>query len=215
MGEASSGSCLCGWFQFPLCPHTQPQSTDFLTCNFFGLFGRWGLLPLQCGIRWKCPSGKITHAISGNWLCDWKRQPGFREVTSFSLDSPGRWRHATLVPGLNIGPVGNLLHEGLRTRSLLRYVHRWLKSVTNRVLIKLRGSWGGFLGSFLCPVRWPTSQSHSALCSFDFSLRFRMENVHTNDTKTTTVNWFFRVSDYFPFFFFFFKAQTGLKNPGC
>lgn len=30
----------------------------------------------------------------------------------FPLDSPGRWRFGILlVPGLNIGPVGNLLHS--------------------------------------------------------------------------------------------------------
>ena len=35
----------------------------------------------------------------------------------------------------------------------------------------------------------------------------------TNDTKTTTINWFFRVSDYFPFFFFFFLSTNWFEKP--
>lgn len=68
MGETISTSCLCGWFQVPLWPHTCIHSTDFLTFHFGGLFGLWGPFPsIQCGITpgQKCPCEKPHRGPQG------------------------------------------------------------------------------------------------------------------------------------------------------
>lgn len=107
VGEAVYTSCWCVWFQFPICPCAHTHSTDFLYFTLGG-FLDYGvpLPPTQCVITpgQKCPPDKTTHAISGNWFCDLKRQPGFREVASLSLYSVenGRMPHyhqvETLAP---------------------------------------------------------------------------------------------------------------------
>lgn len=86
-----------------------PTPTQQISYHFtLGGFLDYGvpLPPTQCVITpgQKCPPDKTTHAISGNWFCDLKRQPGFREVTSLSLYSVenGRMPHyhqvETLAP---------------------------------------------------------------------------------------------------------------------
>lgn len=148
--------------------------------------------------------------LQGTGFVILKRQPGFREAASFPLDIPGRWRLGILlVPGLNIGLVGNLLHGSVRTRRLWCYVYRWLKNVRNRVLTKLRGSWGVVFW-VLCPVKWlnPTislSFVFITLVSLQV-LEWRMFK-QTKNTKSTTVHW---SSEFLISFLFFFFLNTNL-----
>ena len=143
-----------------------------------------------------------------------KRQPGFREAASFPLDGPGRWRLGILVPGLNIGPMGNLLHGSMRMRRLWCYVHRWLKNVRNRVLTKLRGSWDVVIWVIpvSCEMAEPYHLTQLCIYYFGFSSGFRMENVQINKKhQKHNCKLIFRVSDYFPFFFFFFNTNLFVK----
>lgn len=143
--------------------------------------------------------------LQGTGFVILKRQPGFREAASFPLDSPGRWRLGILlVPGLNIGLVGNLLHGSVRTRRLWCYVYRWLKNVRNRVLTKFRGSWGVVFW-VLRPVKWlnPTislSFVFISLVSLQV-LEWRMFKQTNKKHQKHNCKLVFRVSDQFPFFF--------------
>lgn len=117
VGAAASESCLCGWFQFPLCPRPFP-STDFLTFHCFGLSPQSSVeLPQDRSallVKSHMPPGKTGF--------DLNRRLGFRVVASLPLDPPGKLRGGTVAPGLNLHSPDTSLHGSLKTRNLLLFV---------------------------------------------------------------------------------------------
>lgn len=115
-GETASTSCL--WLVPVSFMSVDPLPLSrFLDNSLFLPFCSMGV-SYQCSVWHLCrtvvPAGKITPVTSGSWLCDLKRQPGFREVSPLSAQS----RDAT--SGLNVGAMENLLFEILKTRNLSR-----------------------------------------------------------------------------------------------
>lgn len=88
-GEMASTSCL--WLVPVSFMSVDPLPLSRFSDNSLFLpFCSMGV-SYQCSVWHLCrtvvPAGKITPVTSGSWLCDLKRQPGFREVSPLSAQS--------------------------------------------------------------------------------------------------------------------------------